>query len=136
MEPRQIVLHLLLPPDEQPSEAVHLGVRALRHPAARLVARNLALGLPFFAAAPHVSGVAPVLEGLAYRLIVVPLVQTHGLGCIPYFLEGARPDGSWVLCRERSKTRSKVPLYFAQRKASIWFALVTYHQAPDRLSLT
>ncbi len=34
------------------------------------------------------------------------------------------------------KERVEGPLYFAQRRASIWFALVTYYQASDRLRPT
>src|SRR5918999_982384 len=79
MQQREIVFHLLLPPDEQPPTAVHPGMRALHRPAPRPVAQDLARGLHFFAAVPHVSRVAPGLEGLAHGLIVVPFVQAQVL---------------------------------------------------------
>lgn len=40
-------------------------------------------------------------------------------GSISYFLTLVCCDCSSILCRYRSKTRSKVPLYLAQRSASI-----------------
>jgi hypothetical protein len=79
MQQREIVFHLLLPPDEQPPKAVHPGMRALHHPAARPVAWDVALGLHFFAAAPNVRGVAPRVDGFAHRLVVVPFVQAQVL---------------------------------------------------------
>jgi hypothetical protein len=39
-------------------------------------------------------------------------------------------------CRWRSNTRSKVPLYLAQRSANISLPLHSYHHAPERLSRT
>jgi hypothetical protein len=46
-----------------------------------------------------------------------------GFGDVP-------PDRSWSRGRSRSKTRSTVPVLVAQRRASIWLALATSHQAP------
>jgi hypothetical protein len=79
MHQRKIVLHLLLPADEQPPKAVHPGVRTLDYPAARPVAWDVALGLHFFAAASNVSGVAPRVEGVAHVVVVVPFVQAQVL---------------------------------------------------------
>jgi hypothetical protein len=39
-------------------------------------------------------------------------------------------------CRWRANTRSKVPLYLAQRSANISLPLHSYHHAPERLSRT
>lgn len=49
---------------------------------------------------------------------------------------GVLPELCKALRLYASKTLSKVPLYFAQRKASIPLAFSTYHQAPERLSRT
>jgi hypothetical protein len=57
-------------------------------------------------------------------------------GSIPCFFGGFYPGRAWSCCRERAKIRSKVPLYLAQRRASMWLALVTYHHAPERLRRT
>src|SRR5215216_1318641 len=74
-----IIVHLLLPADEQPAKAVPPGVRPLHHPAARPVAWDLALRLAFLAAAPNVGRIAPLFHGLAHRVVVVALVPTHVL---------------------------------------------------------
>jgi hypothetical protein len=79
MQQGEIVFTLLLPPDEQPSKAVHPGVRAFHHPAAGSVAGNLVLGLPFFTTVPNMSRIAPGFQGVPHGLIVVPLVQTQVL---------------------------------------------------------
>ena len=47
---RQVVLRLLLPANQDASEAIHPGVRALNDPASRLEARLLLDQLGFFAA--------------------------------------------------------------------------------------
>ena len=56
--------------------------------AARPGARELPFGLSFFATAPKVGCVAPLLQGLTPRLGVVSFIQAHGLrlggrGCWP-----------------------------------------------------
>jgi hypothetical protein len=62
MEPCQIVLNLLLPPDEPPPKAVHPGVRALHDPASCPVARHLTFGLDLFPTAPDMGGIPPRLQ--------------------------------------------------------------------------
>jgi hypothetical protein len=76
MQQRAVVLHLLLPPDEPPSQPVHPRVGTLHHPAACPLARHLALGLPFCTTVPTMSPLAPRLQRFAHGLIVAPLVHT------------------------------------------------------------
>ena len=50
----------------------------------------------------------------------------------------SKPGDHWVsrACACLSKTASRVPLYLAQRNASMWLLEASYHQAPERLRRT
>jgi hypothetical protein len=76
---REIVRHLLLPPDEPSPNAIPPGVRALYDPAAHPGAGDCPLRLLRFAAAPQVGGRAPLRQRLAPRCLVAPGVQAQVL---------------------------------------------------------
>src|SRR5665647_189782 len=76
MEHRQVVLRVLLPPDEQSAEAVHPGMGALDHPAPRPVARDPLLVRLLLAPGADMSGVAVGLDQLSHLIVAVPLIQT------------------------------------------------------------
>lgn len=65
-----------------------------------------------------------------YPVLLSANVTRKENGSIPRFLGSLHPDWSCIRCRYRAKTRSKVPWYVAQRRASLWLALVTVPPGP------
>src|SRR3954449_3430731 len=77
LEHSLVALGLLLPANEQSSEAVDPGMHALDYPAARLIVGMVGRCLTFFAAAPDMGGQVVVVGDLPGAVIVVALVQAQ-----------------------------------------------------------
>ena len=91
MNHRQVVLLILLPPDEQPSKAVHPGMRPLDHPAPRPIPGDVGPVLGLFAPRPNVRRIPPRLHQVAHLVVIIPFIQAQMLGIV---LRGFRPpDG-------------------------------------------
>ena len=72
----------LVPADQNAPEAVQPTVRAFHHPAPGFVASLLFDGLGLFTPAADVGGEAELLQGPAYLVKVVALVQAQTLGML------------------------------------------------------
>src|SRR5262249_16548473 len=79
MEHAEIVLHLLLPPDQDPPEPVHPAVGPFDHPAAGLEPRLTLQRLRLLAPRPHMRREPELPDQLPGVVIVITLVQTHPL---------------------------------------------------------
>ena len=74
-------------------------------------------------------------DGLTVWTQVKEGLKGNYWGCISRL---CKAGDHWLIraCACLSKTASRVPLYLAQRKASMWLLEASYHQAPERLRRT
>src|SRR5262245_18306843 len=91
MQKRYRVPHVLVPADQDTSEAMHPAVRALYHPAPRPEVGFLSQCFRLFPPRSDMGGEAELGEQSTDLLIVITFVQAHPLS---YFRGGLRPlDG-------------------------------------------
>jgi len=88
MEEGEIVLHFLVPANQDPPKAIHPTMRTFHDPSSGSAPRLVFERPRFFTACPNVGRKTKLLERVPYFRIVIPFVQTHPLGP---FLGGARP---------------------------------------------
>src|SRR6516165_11953560 len=79
MEHAEVILHLLLPPDQDPPESVHPTMGPFDQPATGLETRFSLQRLRLLAARPHMRREPEFLHQLPGVIIVVTLVQAHPL---------------------------------------------------------
>src|SRR5918911_1510649 len=79
MHERQIIVGLLLPTNQQPSEAVHPGVGPFDHPTPSTITGNGGPFLRFLTTTADMRRVAPLRQRLPDRIIIVAFVQAQVL---------------------------------------------------------
>jgi hypothetical protein len=89
VDQRQIVHDFLLPPDEEPTEAVHPGVSALDHPASSPRSKELSAVAPFLPSSADVMLEPIRLNDILHLGKVVPLIQADPLTDVPRGTEGS-----------------------------------------------
>src|SRR5579859_6577934 len=91
MQKRQVVLGLLVPADQQSSEAVHPRMRPFHDPPTRFEACFSLDGFGLFPTRANMSGEPKFAQDLTHLLIVIARIQTHPLWLLLRRL-GARDD--------------------------------------------
>src|SRR3954471_23174572 len=79
MQHTEVVLHLLLPSDQDPPEPIHPAMRPLHHPTPGLETRLPLQRLRLLTSGTHVGREAELPDQLPSVVIVITLVQTHPL---------------------------------------------------------
>src|ERR687896_1494745 len=79
MQHTQIIVHILLPPDQQTAEAVQPAMGPLHHPPPCPITRNGGLDLFFLASAADMGCISPGCYQFPYYWLVVAFVQTKML---------------------------------------------------------
>lgn len=97
MKQSHIVFRFLLPPDQNPPEAVHPTMCPLHHPALCSLVRVLLQRLCFFASRADMSRVTEHLHKFPHLLVIVAFVQAKVLPVVRSWLGTA--DGDALQCR-------------------------------------
>src|SRR5260370_10133270 len=82
MEHAEVILHLLLPTDEDPTESVHPTVGPLDDPAAGLEPPLLLQRLRLLASGPHGGREPQLRDQLSGVGVVITLLQAHPPGLV------------------------------------------------------
>jgi hypothetical protein len=82
MKEGEIILHLLLPPNEEPTGAIEPGMAAFHHPAAGTITRDELFLSLLFSPTAHVRLGMPCKQFLVDRSRVVGSIQAHLLGML------------------------------------------------------
>src|SRR4051794_10184069 len=92
MKHAEVVLHLLLPPDQDPTEPVHPAVSPLDYPTAGLESRFTLQRLGLLATGPHMRREPELPDQISGVIVVVTLVQAHPLRLLPRRLGALHRD--------------------------------------------